>query len=71
MTGRGGLTLVAPFIDEVESAFEEWVVGGGGDSGEREDDGAEWRGWFIELGLRAGFWSVGWDRGENEVIGVG
>src|SRR5580700_8850845 len=65
------LTLVAPFINEVESAFEERVVGGRGDSGERQDGGAELRGWSVEFALRVGFVWVRWDRGKNEVIGVG
>ena len=46
-------------------------MGGRGDSGEREDGGAELRGRSVELGLRAGFGWVRWDRGKNEVIGVG
>jgi hypothetical protein len=38
-------------------------VGGRGDSGKREDGGAELRGWSVDLGLRVGFGWVRWDRG--------
>ena len=65
------LTLVAPFADEVEAALEERIVVGRRGSGEGEDGGGEGRGGFGGLVLGVGFGWVGWDRGENEVVGVG
>src|SRR6516162_8701761 len=61
------LTLVAPFADEVEAALEERVVSGRRGSGEGEDGGGE--GWGGLGGLVFGL--LGWERGENEVVGVG
>ena len=69
--GKLSLTLVAPFIDQVEAAFEERVVGWRGSSGEGEDGGAEWRGGAAALALRIGLGWVRWDRGENEVVRIG
>src|SRR6202167_616133 len=74
MNGRGlsrWLTLVAPFADEVEAALEERVVVGRRGSGEGEDRGGEGRGGVGGLVFGVGFGWVGWDRGENEVVGVG
>ena len=66
-----GLTLVTPFADEVKAALEERVVVGRRGSGEGEDGGGEGRGGFGGLVFGVGFGGAGWDRGENEVVGVG
>ena len=53
-----GLTLVAPFADDVEAALEERVVGRRRGSGEGEDGGGERRGGLV-FGI--GFGCVRWD----------
>src|ERR1700733_14647024 len=62
------LTLVAPFADEVEAALEERIVSRRRCSGEGEDGGGERRGGLV---FEVGFGWVGWDRGEDEMVGVG
>lgn len=52
----------------MEAALEERVVVGRRGSGEGEDSGGEGRGVFV---FGVGFGCVGWDRGEDEVVGVG
>ena len=56
------LTLVAPFVDEVEAALEEWVMGGRRGSGEGEDGGGEGSVGFV---FGVGLGGIGWDRGED------
>ena len=68
---RIGLALIAPFADEMETAFKKRIVVGCRRSAKSETDGFEGRGWCGRLALRSGFRWGGWDRGENEVVRVG
>src|SRR5580692_4876679 len=65
------LSLVAPFADEMEAALEERVMAGRRGSGEGEDGGDEGWGGLGGLVFGVKFGWVGWNRGENEVVGVG